>query len=108
MVSHSEDPTVGNIPLNYTDHVFLNDANSPPPTQFQSTESETQKNILILEEKLRYLLCIKNANWEDFPDGPAIKTVLPLQGVRARSLVGELRSHMPRGAAKETHTTTKY
>ena len=37
----------------------------------------------------------------DFPSGPVVKTVLPLQGAQVRSLVGELRSHMLRGAAKK-------
>ena len=29
------------------------------------------------------------------PGGPLLKTVLPLQGALAHSLVGELRCHMP-------------
>ena len=38
----------------------------------------------------------------DFPGGPVVKTVLPLQGARVRSLVRELRSCSLRGAAKKT------
>ena len=38
----------------------------------------------------------------DFPGGPVVKTALPLQGAQVRSLVRELKSHLPRGAAKET------
>ena len=33
----------------------------------------------------------------DFPGGPVVKNPLPMQGTRVRSLVGELRSHMPWG-----------
>ena len=36
----------------------------------------------------------------EFPGGPVVKTVLPLQGARAWSLGEELSSHMPRGTAK--------
>ena len=37
-----------------------------------------------------------------FPGGLVVKTlVLPPQGVWVRSLVGELRSHMPHGMAKK-------
>ena len=39
---------------------------------------------------------------EDFPGVPVVKTELPLQGARVRSLVGELRSHMPQGVAKKS------
>ena len=37
----------------------------------------------------------------DFPGGPVVKTLLPLQGARVPALVRELRSRMPRGAAKK-------
>ena len=37
---------------------------------------------------------------KNFPGGPVVKTVLPLQGEEVRSLVRELRSHMPRNIAK--------
>ena len=38
----------------------------------------------------------------DFPGGPVVKTpALPLQGVWVQSLVGELRSCMPRGQKKK-------
>ena len=36
----------------------------------------------------------------DFPGGPVVKTALPMQGGRVRSLVGELRSHIPCSTAK--------
>lgn len=35
-----------------------------------------------------------------FPVSPAIKTVLPVQGAWVRSLLRELRSHMPQDKAK--------
>ena len=35
----------------------------------------------------------------DFPGGPVVKTMLPLQGGRVQSLVMELRSHKPQGKA---------
>ena len=37
----------------------------------------------------------------DCLDGQVVKTALPMQGVQVRSLVGELRSHMPRSVAKK-------
>ena len=37
---------------------------------------------------------------KDFPGGPVVKTVLPLQGARVQSLVMELKFHMPHGVAK--------
>ena len=43
----------------------------------------------------------------DFPGGPAVKTVLPLQGTWVQSLVGELRSHMPRSTAKKKKKNLK-
>ena len=46
------------------------------------------------------ILCVRSLWWY-FPGGPAVKTVLPLQGARVRSLARELRSHMPCGAAKK-------
>ena len=33
--------------------------------------------------------------FRDFPDGPVVKTALPLQGTLVRSLVGELRPCIP-------------
>ena len=33
----------------------------------------------------------------DLPGGPVVKISLPVQGVQVRSLVEELRSHMPQG-----------
>jgi len=38
---------------------------------------------------------------EGLPDGPVVKTLLPLQGARVQSLVRELRSHMPSSVAKK-------
>ena len=35
----------------------------------------------------------------DFPGGPVVDCMLPMQGAWVRSLVGELRSHMPCGMA---------
>ena len=39
----------------------------------------------------------KNEPFRDFPGGPVVKTLLPLQGVQARPLAWELGSHMPCG-----------
>ena len=39
--------------------------------------------------------------------GSVVKApLLPLQGLQVRSLVGELRSHMPCSVGKKGHTTT--
>ena len=37
----------------------------------------------------------KLKGWKDFPGGPVVKNVLPLQEAWVRFLVRELRSHMP-------------
>ena len=37
----------------------------------------------------------------DFPGGPVVETVLPMQGAEVQSLVRELTSHMPWYAAKK-------
>ena len=37
----------------------------------------------------------------DFPGGPVVKTVLPLQGVWVPPLVGELRSYMLLGVTRK-------
>ena len=42
---------------------------------------------------------IQTSTNRNFPGGPVVKTLLPLQGVWVRSLVGELRSRMLHGAA---------
>ena len=39
--------------------------------------------------------------YRDFPGGPVVKILLPLQGVRVHSLVRELRSCMPHSASKK-------
>ena len=36
----------------------------------------------------------------DFLEGPVVKTAIPMQGVKALSLVKELRSHMLHEVAK--------
>ena len=41
------------------------------------------------------------AYWWDFPGGPAVETMLPLQGAQVRSLVRKLGSRMPRGVVKK-------
>ena len=38
--------------------------------------------------------------FQDFPDGPVVKTHLPMQGVQIWSMVQELGSHRPQGEAK--------
>ena len=46
--------------------------------------------------------CSKSeARQRDFPGGPVVKTLLPLQGARVPSLVGELRSPMARPKKKK-------
>ena len=42
----------------------------------------------------------RRLHW-DFPSGPVVKTVLPLQGAWVQSLVQELRFHKPHGVAKK-------
>ena len=37
----------------------------------------------------------------DLPGGPVVKTVLPVQGAQVQPLVGELRSLMSQGVAKQ-------
>ena len=37
----------------------------------------------------------------NFPGGPVVKTVLPMQGAWVQSLVRELRSHMLHSTAKK-------
>ena len=39
----------------------------------------------------------------DFSGSPVVKTVIPLQAAWVRSLVVELRSHMPHSVVKEGH-----
>ena len=41
-----------------------------------------------------------HVSW-DFPGSPVVDSALPLWGVQVRSLVGELRSHMPRSPKKK-------
>ena len=41
-----------------------------------------------------------SAREAEFPDGAVVGSTLPQQGMRVRSLVGELRSHMLLGMAK--------
>ena len=36
----------------------------------------------------------------DFPGSPVVKTAFSMQGAMVQFLIGELRSHMPRGMAK--------
>ena len=42
---------------------------------------------------------------QDFPDGPVVKTDLPLQGVQIQALDGELRSHMRLKKIYHSHKT---
>ena len=39
------------------------------------------------------------------PGGPVVRTTLPLHGTQVRSLVGELKFHMPYGTAKKKKST---
>ena len=49
--------------------------------------------------KAKYLLLKKI--FRDFPSGPAVNSALPLQGVQFRSLVRELRTHVPCGLVEK-------
>ena len=51
--------------------------------------------LLVLFRKYQTL----KKNIRDFPGSPEVDSALPLQGARVPSLVGELRSCMPRGTA---------
>ena len=42
----------------------------------------------------------KKKKKKDFPGGPMVRTPFPLQGTQVQFLIGEPRSHMPRGRAK--------
>ena len=42
----------------------------------------------------------KKKKKKDFPGGPMVRTPFPLQGAQVQFLIGEPRSHMPRGRAK--------
>ena len=48
-------------------------------------------------------------NWKSrgFPGSPVVKTLLPMQGVRVLSLVGELRSHVLHGTVKKSEKEKK-
>lgn len=46
------------------------------------------------------LVAEKSSSW-DFPAGPVVETVLPMQGTEVQSLVRELTSHMPQYVAKK-------
>ena len=64
--------------------------------------------VLQLSLVINYIFHLALASWPhkttsswDFPGSPVAKTpALPLQGARVQSLVGELRSSMPRRTAK--------
>ena len=43
----------------------------------------------------------KKGRKSDFLGGPAVQTVLPMQGVQVQSLVGELRSHIAHAVTKK-------
>ena len=45
-------------------------------------------------------LLVNVSKGKDFPDGPVVRTSLPLQGAWVQSLVRELRSHRPLDVAK--------
>ena len=50
---------------------------------------------------------IRNVLLRDFRNSPVVKTLLPLQGVWVRFLVGELGSQMPHGVAKKFKKISK-
>ena len=61
---------------------------------FQNTPFPKQK------QNEAQLVAEKSSSW-DFPAGPVVETVLPMQGTEVQSLVRELTSHMPQYAAKK-------
>ena len=67
-------------------------------TMCLSTYQKTLANFPV--KSLLKLLLKFGVDW-DFPDGPVVKTLLPLQGARVQSLDRELRSHKPHGTAKK-------
>ena len=67
-------------------------------TMCLSTYQKTPANFPV--KSLLKLLLKFSVDW-DFPDGPVVKTLLPLQGARVQSLDRELRSHKPHGMAKK-------
>ena len=67
-------------------------------TMCLSTYQKTPANFPV--KSLLKLLLKFSVDW-DFPDGPVVKTLLPLQGAWVQSLDRELRSHKPHGMAKK-------
>ena len=69
--------------------------NTPPPPQ--GTEPEGCQDASLPMAFLRPLSRTSPSSHKgksrDFPSGPVVKTYLPMQGARVRSLVGKLRSH---------------
>ena len=57
-----------------------------------------------LKGKTRVLLINFFKKRGDLPGSPVVKILFPVQGMQVRSLVGELRSHMPYGVAKKLKT----
>ena len=53
------------------------------------------------------LLPLTVRNPGDFPGGPVVDSMLPVQGVWFPSLVGELRSHVPCSVAKKIYIKKK-
>ena len=60
-----------------------------------SLSSSTELNLPSIEDSVDGVFFIpeRRLHW-DFPSGPVVKTVLPLQGAWLQSLVQELRFHM--------------
>ena len=57
---------------------------------------QNYNNSIVFDNKFIYLIHswinksrIKNHHFKDFPGSPVVKSVVPMQGVRVRSLVGE-------------------
>ena len=55
----------------------------------------------VLEIKQNSGLTNSKAHILELPGGPVVKMVVPLQGARVQSLVGELEYHMLCGVAKK-------
>ena len=65
---------------------------SDPPKQLNNNSTSGNPGLIITPDPLRSNTgkCLL----EDFPGGPVVKTVLPMQGAHVQFLVGEPRSHM--------------
>ena len=69
--------------------VFIKVNNVPGTLHFIHSKQESCEVAKKKKKKKKY-----------FPGGPMVRTPFPLQGAQVQFLIGEPRSHMPRGRAK--------